>query len=65
MGFPTGCLVAKIGNNGKPFRIGSKKTFTAKTSGIIYFGVSMNSSYVSHVFPGSYKVKTRVTPKNN
>ncbi|MCH8048406.1 MAG: hypothetical protein IID44_32320, partial [Planctomycetes bacterium] len=64
MGFPAGCLVAKIGNSGKPLRIGSKTTFTAKTSGIIYFGVSMNNSYASQVFPGSYKVKTRVTPNN-
>ena len=63
-GFPTGCLVAKIGN-GKPFRIGSRKTFTAKTSGTIHFGISMNSSYASQVFPGTYKVKTRVSPKNN
>jgi hypothetical protein len=65
MGFPAGCLVAKIGNSGKPFRIGSKTTFTAKTSGMIYFGVSMNSSYASQVFPGSYKVKTKVSPSSN
>ena len=65
MGFPAGCLVAKIGSNGKPFRIGSKTTFTAKKSGTIYFGVAMNSSYANQTFPGQYKVKTRVSPNNN
>ena len=62
LGFPGGCLVAKIGNNGKPFRVGSNLKFTAKKSGTIYFGIAMSSGQASSAFPGSYKVKTRVSP---
>ncbi|MCH8042425.1 MAG: hypothetical protein IID44_01785 [Planctomycetes bacterium] len=61
-GFPAGCLVAKIGNNGKPFRVGSNLKFKAKKSGTIYFGIAMSSGQASSAFPGSYKVKTKVTP---
>ena len=59
-GIPTGALVGKIGTDGQPFKIGSKHTFTAKRSGILYLAIGMSSGQVSGNFPGQYKAKIRL-----
>jgi len=59
-GIPVGALVAKIGNGGTVFKVGSKHTSTAKASGLLRFAVAMHPSYASNSFPGEYKLKVRV-----
>ncbi len=59
-GIPGGALVAKIGTSGQPFKVGSKQTFTAKRSGVLYLAIGMNSSQASSTFPGGYKAKIQL-----
>jgi hypothetical protein len=61
---PGGMLVARIGNGGEVLKVGSESTFTAKTSGILYLAIAMNSNYISqgYNFPGQYAAKIQVTP---
>ena len=42
-GIPGGALMAKIGHAGKPFHIGTTKTFTAQDYGMLY--LAMNDSF--------------------
>ena len=59
-----GALVARIGNSGKIFKLGTKKKFTCKTSGTLNFAIGMNPEYASgYNYPGEYKVKVKVQPK--
>lgn len=62
---PGGALVAKIGNSGKVFKVGSKNTIVAKSSGLLQFAVAMQAQYAnqSYVFPGEFKVRLKVEPK--
>lgn len=56
-GIPSGALMGKIGTGGKPFKIGSKHTFTATRSGTLYLAIGMSASQASSNFPGSYQAK--------
>jgi hypothetical protein len=59
-----GALIAKIGNGGEVFKVGSKHTFVAKKSGILQFAIAMQATYAGrgYNFPGQYNVKVRVEP---
>lgn len=59
-GIPGGALLAKIGTSGQPFKIGSKHTFTAKRSGVLYLAIGMNSGQSNSTFPGGYKAKIQL-----
>ncbi len=59
-GIPGGALVGKIGSNGQPFKIGSKHTFTAKRSGVLYLAIGMHSGQANSNFPGGYKAKIQL-----
>ncbi|HTN77133.1 MAG TPA: hypothetical protein VL096_17860 [Pirellulaceae bacterium] len=60
-----GALVAKIGDKGQVFKVGSKSTFVAKTSGVLQFAVAMQQQYAQpgYNFPGQYNVRVTVDPK--
>jgi hypothetical protein len=60
--FPGGTLVAKIGNNGKVFKVGSKVALTADADGPLLFGVVVHNSYArrGYSFPGQYDLKIKV-----
>jgi hypothetical protein len=60
-----GSLVAKIGDSGPVFKVGSKKTFVARQSGVIQFAMAMQDQYSQqgYQFPGQYNVKVSVEPK--
>ncbi len=62
---PGGALVARVGTSGQEFKVGSKHSFTATKSGVLYFAVAMNSQFANqgYNFPGEYNVKVRVTSK--
>jgi hypothetical protein len=61
-----GGLVGRIGDSGTWIRIGSRAKFTARKSGVLKFGIVMRSTYTrgNYVFPGSYKVRIKVDPKD-
>jgi hypothetical protein len=63
--FHGGALLAKIGNNGKLFKVGSKHTFVAQQAGVLHFAVAMQDQYSQegYAFPGQYNVKVLVEPK--
>jgi hypothetical protein len=65
MSFPCGALVAKVGNNGKVFKVGNRYSFTATSSGVLQFAISMQDQYSQqgYEFPGQYNVKISVEPK--
>lgn len=60
-----GTLVARIGNGGKVFKIGSKYASSAPASGILHFGIAMNPQFATtdYAYPGEYNVKIKVNPK--
>ena len=61
-----GSLVARIGSSGQQFiKIGSRAKFKVKRSGVLYFGVAMNNSYIStsYFYAGEYKLRIKVEPK--
>lgn len=58
-----GALVAKIGDSGPIFKVGSKYNAVAKKAGTLYLAIGMNPSYANQTFPGKYDVKVRVQPK--
>lgn len=62
---PGGALVARIGNSGEAFKVGSKHSFTATRSGVLHFAVAMNPQFANqgYAFPGEYNVKIRVVRK--
>jgi hypothetical protein len=57
-----GALVAKIGDKGNVFKVGSKSTFVAKTSGVLHFAVAMQQQYAQqgYSYPGNYNVKVTI-----
>lgn len=61
-----GALVARVGGGANWRRIGSRAKFTARKSGILTFAIVMRSSYSrgNYVFPGQYKVRIKVDPKD-
>jgi hypothetical protein len=62
---PGGALIAQIGTGGRTIKIGSKQSFTATKSGILYFAIAMNPQFASsdYSYPGEYTVKVKVSPK--
>jgi hypothetical protein len=60
-----GALIYKIGSSGTAVKTGTKTKFTVKKSGLLYFGIGMTERYTrsSYRYPGTYKVKLRVTRK--
>ena len=62
---PGGALCGRIGTSGEEFKVGSKHSFTATRSGVLYLGVGMNSQFANqgYNFPGEYSVKIRVNAK--
>jgi len=62
---PGGALVAKIGDSGTVFKLGSKHTFVADRSGVLQLAVAMQAQYArnNYQFPGKYDVKIRVEPR--
>jgi hypothetical protein len=62
---PGGALVAKIGNSGKVFKVGSKFTFTAKSAGVLMFSIGMDNNYAGegYSYPGKYDVRVKVEPQ--
>lgn len=60
---PGGALVARIGNSGEVFKVGSKHSFKATRAGTLYFAVAMNPQFSNqgYAFPGEYNVKVRLT----
>jgi len=62
---PGGALVAKIGDSGKVFRVGSKLEFTAERSGSLQFGIAMQHQYArgNYQYPGQYDLKVKVAAK--
>ncbi len=62
---PGGALVYRIGEGGKVEKAGSSKTFIADRSGVLEFGVGINSQFANqgYNFPGQYQVKLRVQTK--
>ncbi|MFQ5734053.1 MAG: hypothetical protein ACE5KM_19105 [Planctomycetaceae bacterium] len=63
--FPGGALVARVGDSGKLIKVGSRAKFTITKAGTLKFGMAMNNSYTSssYYFPGDYKLRIKVTPK--
>lgn len=62
---PGGSLVAKIGDKGQVFKVGSKSTFIAKSSGVLNFAMAMQQQYAQqgYSYPGQFNVKITVEPK--
>lgn len=60
-----GALVARIGSGGKIFKIGSKQSLNAPSSGMLQFGIAMNPQFASpdYAYPGEYNVKIKVNQK--
>jgi hypothetical protein len=55
-----GSLVGRIGKNGPVFKLGNRRTFTARASGTLYVGIAMHPNYVNYQFPGEYKLRIQV-----
>ena len=60
---PGGALVAKIGDSGPIFKVGSKLVFTADRSGALRFGVAIHQNQANQAFPGQYNLKIAVRRK--
>jgi hypothetical protein len=58
-----GALVARIGNDGPIFLIGSKKDFVAEKSGTLELAFAIQHGYSNSQFPGQYKVRIRIEPR--
>ncbi len=60
-----GTLLGKIGKSGEEIKLGTRTTFTAKQTGVLYFGIAMQASYsgTNYQFPGNYNVRIKVTPQ--
>ncbi len=60
---PVGALIGKIGTGDEYIKLGSHATFTAQKSGQLQLAIAMRPEQAGNEFPGSYKVKIRVTRK--
>jgi hypothetical protein len=58
--FPVGCLVARIGEKGQPFRVGSEFEGTANATGKLQFGISFQNGQVNGQF--QVEVELEVEP---
>jgi hypothetical protein len=57
--------VAKIGDRGTVFKVGSKHTFIAKQSGMLNFAMAVQQQYSQqgYAWPGQYNVRVTIEPK--
>ena len=60
---PVGALIGKIGSGDEYIKLGSHATITAQKSGQLQLAIAMRPEQAGNEFPGSYKVKIRVTRK--
>jgi len=60
---PGGALVARMGDSGPIFKVGSKHTFTAERAGTLHFGIALAGNHANQAFPGQYSVKVVVRRK--
>ena len=63
-----GTLCARIGSSGKVIKIGSKGSFVAKKSGMLYLAIAMQDSYTKNSgyrWVGKYKARVEVKPAKN
>lgn len=58
-----GALVGKIGKSGQVFKIGTKYSGTAESSGTLQLAIAMQGDYANQHFPGEYKVRIKVKKK--
>jgi hypothetical protein len=58
-----GALVGKIGKSGQVFKIGSKYSGTAESSGMLQLAIAMQGDYANQHFPGEYKVRVKIKRK--
>ena len=60
-----GTLCARVGTTGKIIKIGSKGSFVAKKSGMLYLGIAMQDSYTNNSgyrWVGKYRSRVEVKP---
>lgn len=62
---PAGALCAKIGDKGSVFKVGTKHSMVAKSSGTLQLAIGMMAEYANegYNFPGEFKVKVKVDPQ--
>ena len=65
LGLPIFLRQERVGLNGKVFKVGSKKSFVAESSGVLQFAVAMQHQYANqnYQYPGQYNVRVRVQPQ--
>ena len=61
-GIPGGALMAKIGHDGKPFLIGTTRTFRAQDYGMLY--LAMNDSF-SYLFDNQGEIEAEIYSNNS
>jgi len=64
-GIAGGALCARIGKSGEVLKIGSKESFVAKKSGVLYLAIAMKDSYAnngSYRWEGEFKTRIVVQP---
>lgn len=64
-GHNCGTLLARVGNSGEYYKVGSKGEFIAKSSGVLHLGISMRDNYArqnGYQWPGEYKARVTVAP---
>lgn len=59
---PIGGLAGRIGDRGEEFMVGSKNSFVADRSGVLYLGFAMRQDWANYQFPGEYEARVRVVP---
>jgi signal peptidase I len=67
-GITCGALCARVGKSGEVIKIGSKESFVAKKSGVLYLAIAMKDNYAnntSYRWDGEFKARIVVTPKAN
>ena len=64
-GIACGALCARVGKSGKIVKIGSKESFVAKKSGVLYLAIAMKDNYAnnnSYRWEGEFKARVLVQP---
>ena len=64
-GINGGALVMRYGQNGTEELVGRSKKFTATKSATLFFFMAMQPNFAGggYQFPGSYKVKVKISPQ--
>lgn len=65
LGINGGTLICRVGTSGQPMKVGSKVSFVAKKSGVLYFAIAMQDSYINNSgyrWVGNYKAQVEVKP---